>query len=68
MDAQKTPNSQINLEGNKTEMGESDSMNQTILQNYHNQYNMVLAQKQKYSSIEQDRKPRDKPMHLWSPT
>ena len=25
---------------------------------------MVLAQKQKYRSMEQDRKPRDKPMHL----
>ena len=28
---------------------------------------MVLAQKQKYRSMEQDRKPKDKPMHLWSP-
>ena len=28
---------------------------------------MVLAQKQKYKSIVQDRKPRDKPMYLWSP-
>ena len=27
---------------------------------------MVLAQKQKYRSMEQDRKPRDKPTHLWS--
>ena len=25
---------------------------------------MVLAQKQKYRSMEQDRKPRDKPMHI----
>ena len=29
--------------------------------------NMVLAQKQKYRSMEQDRKPRDKPTHIWSP-
>ena len=28
---------------------------------------MVLAQKQKYRSMEQDRKPRDKPTHIWSP-
>ena len=28
---------------------------------------MVLAQKQKYRSMEQDRKPRNKPMHLWVP-
>ena len=27
---------------------------------------MVLAQKQKYRSMKQDTKPRDKPMHLWS--
>ena len=29
---------------------------------------MVLTQKQKYRSIEQDRKPRDKPTHIWSPS
>ena len=28
---------------------------------------MVLAQRQKYRSMEQNRKPRDKPMHLWVP-
>ena len=28
---------------------------------------MVLAQEQKYRSMEQDRKPRYKPTHLWSP-
>ena len=28
---------------------------------------LVLAQKQKYRSMEQDRKPRNKPMHLWAP-
>ena len=28
---------------------------------------MVLAQEQKYRSMEQDRKPRDKPTHIWSP-
>ena len=37
-----------------------------LLQTYSNQDSMVLAQKQKYRSMEQDRKPRDKPMHLWS--
>ena len=26
---------------------------------------MVLAQKQKYRPMEQDRKPRNKPMHIW---
>ena len=27
---------------------------------------MVLVQKQKYRPMKQDRKPRDKPMHLWA--
>ena len=27
----------------------------------------VLAQRQKYRSMEQNRKPRDKSMHLWTP-
>ena len=40
---------------------------QTILQSYSHQDSMVLAQKQKYRSMEQDRKPRDKPTHIWSP-
>ena len=30
------------------------------------QNNMILAQKQKYRSM--DRKPRNKPKHLWSTT
>ena len=38
-----------------------------LLQSYSNQHSMVLAQKQKYRSMKQDRKSRDKPMHLWSP-
>ena len=28
---------------------------------------MVLAQKEKYKPMEQDRKPRNKPTHLWVP-
>ena len=28
---------------------------------------MILAQKQKYRPMEQDRKPRDKPTPLWVP-
>ena len=28
---------------------------------------MVLAQRQKYKSMEQNRKPRDKTKHLWTP-
>ena len=39
---------------------------QTILQSYSHQDSMVLAVKQKYRSMEQDRKPMDKPTHIWS--
>ena len=66
METQKTPNSQSNLEGKKQTWRNQTPWLQTILQSYSNQDNMVLAQKQKYRPMEQDRKPRDKPTHLWS--
>ena len=37
---------------------------QTVLQSYSNQNSMVLAQKQKPRSMEQNREPRNKPMHI----
>ena len=40
---------------------------QTILQSYSHQDSMVLAQRQKYRSMEQNRKPRNKSMRLWTP-
>ena len=40
---------------------------QTVLQSYSHQDSMVLAQRQKYRSMEQNRKPRDKSMHPWTP-
>ena len=40
---------------------------QTIPQSYSHQDSMVLAQRQKYRPVEQDRKHRDKPTHLWAP-
>ena len=39
---------------------------QTILQSYSNQNSMVLAQKQTYRSMEQNRKAGNKPTHLES--
>ena len=63
----KTLNSQSNLEKEKWSWRYQAPGRQTILQSYSNQDSMVLAQKQKYRSMEQDRKPRDKPMHIWSP-
>ena len=67
METQKTPNSQSNLEKKKNGAGGIRLPEfKTILQSYSNQDHTVLAQKQKYTSMEQDRKPRDKPTHLWS--
>ena len=67
METQKTPNSQSNLEKDKQSWRNQAPRLQTILQSYSNQDSMVLAQKQKNRSVEQDRKPRDKPTHIWSP-
>ena len=36
-------------------------------ESYSHQYSMVVTQRQKYRSMEQNRKPRDKSMHLWTP-
>ena len=68
METQKTPNSQNNLEKEKRSWRNQDPRRQTRLQIYSNQDSMVLAQKQKYSSMEQDRKPRDKPTHKFYDT
>ena len=67
MEKQKTPNSQSTLEKETQSWRNQTPQLQTILQSYSNQDCMVLAQKQKYRSMVQDRKPRDKPTHIWSP-
>ena len=38
---------------------------QALLQSYSHQNSMVLEQRQKYRSMEQNRKPRDESMHQW---
>ena len=40
---------------------------QAILQSHSHQGSMVLAQRHKYRSMEQNRKPRDKSTHIWTP-
>ena len=67
METQKTPNSQSGLVGKKLNWRNQAPRLQIILQNYINQDSMVLAQKQEDRSMEQNRKPRDKPTHIWSP-
>ena len=63
METQKTPNSQSSLEKEEWSWRNQPSWLQIILQSY----SQVLALKQKYRAMEQDRKPRNKPMHLWVP-
>ena len=67
METQKTPNIQSNLQREKWSWRNQAPCLQTILQSYSKQDSMALAQKQKYRSMEQDRKPRDKLTHIWSP-
>ena len=63
---QKIPNSQSNLEKEKQNWRNQALWLQTRLQNYSGQNRMALAQKQKYRLMEKDRKPRSKPVQLWS--
>ena len=67
METQKALKSQSSLEKEEWSWRNQPSWLQTILQSYNHQDSMILAQKQKYRSMEQDRKPRNKPMHLWVP-
>ena len=63
---QKTLNSKSNLEKEEWNWRNQPAWLQTILQSYSHQDSMVLAQRQKYRSMEQNRTPRDKSMHLWT--
>ena len=66
METQNTPDSQSNLR-EENNWRNQPSLFQTILQSYSNQDSMILAQKQKYIPMEQYRKAKDKPMHIWVP-
>ena len=67
METQKILNSQSSLEKEEWSWRNQPSWLHITLQSYSHQDSMVLTQKQKYRSMEQDREPRDKPMHLWVP-
>ena len=67
METQKTLNRQSSLGKEKWIWRNQVPWLQAILQSYSNQDSMVLAQKQKYRAIEQDRKPRNKPTHICHP-
>ena len=57
METQKTTNSQSSLEKEKWSWKNQPSWLQIILQSYSHQDSMVLAQKQKYRPMEQDKEP-----------
>ena len=63
---QKTMNSQSNPEKDKWGWRNHAPWLQPIEQSYSHQNSMILAQKQTYRSMEQERKPRNKATHLWS--
>ena len=63
----KISNSQSNLEKEEENWGNQPSRRQALLQSHSHQDSMVLAQRQKYGSMEQNRKPRDKSTYLWTP-
>ena len=67
VETQKPSSSQSNLEKEEWNWRNQPAWLQTILQSCSHQDNMTLAQRQKYRSMEQNRKPRDKSMHLWTP-
>ena len=67
MAIQKTLNSQSNLEKENWNWRNQLAWLQALLQSHSHQESMVLAQRQKYRSMEQNRKSRDKSMHLWTP-
>ena len=64
---QKTSNSESNLEKEEWNWRNQHAWFQALLQSHSYQDTMVLAQRQKYRSMEQNRKPRDKSMYLWTP-
>ena len=67
MEIRKTLNSQSNLEKEEWNWRNQPAWLQALLQSYSHQESTVLAQRQKYRSMEQSRKPRDTSTHLWTP-
>ena len=67
MEIQKTSNSQSNLEKEQWNWRNQPAWLQAILQSYSHQESMVPPQRQKYRSMKQNRKPRDKSTHPRTP-
>ena len=65
----KTSNSQSNLEKEEWNWRNQPAWLQALIKSYIHQNSivLVLAQRQKCRSVKQNRKPRDKSTHLWTP-
>ena len=63
----KTSNCQSNLEKEEWNWKNQLAWLQALLQSHSHQNSMVLEQRQTYRSMEQNRKPRDKSTHIWTP-
>ena len=62
----KTSKSQSNLEKEEWNWRNQPAWLQSLRQSHSQQDTVVLAQRQKYRSMEQNRKSRDKSAHLWT--
>ena len=67
LELQKTSNSQSYLEKAEWNWRNQPAWLQALLQSHSHQDSMVLAQRQTYRSMEQNRKPSDKSTHIWTP-
>ena len=67
METQNTLKSQNSPEKEEWSWINQPAWLQSLLQSHSHHDNKELAQRQKYRSVEQNRKPRDKSMHLWTP-
>ena len=67
METKETMKSKSNLEKEEWNWRNQPAQLQTTLQSYSHQDSMVLAQRQKYRSMEQNRNQIDESMHLWAP-
>ena len=63
----KSSNSQSNLEKQEWNWRNQPACLQALLQSHSHQDSIVLAQRQKHRPMQQNRKPRDKSMNLWTP-
>ena len=62
-----SPNTEIYLWSDHSYHTHMWYLSQALLQSHSYQDSMILAQRQKYRSMEQNRKPRNKSTHVWTP-